>query len=217
VPGASLKGVFRSTAEALAEHLDMSTCYLERDHATCAGGNMDLGNDKREEIDRAASADIDRLLAESVCDTCRLFGSPLARGKVRIQDADLIDWAGALEIRDGVGIDRDSGTAVHNVKYDYEVVPAGARFRFGLQAENTGASERALIFAVVREWQRGFHLGGMTSRGFGAVTLEEASIKEVDLTDSDQRLAYLVDGAMREIQADAVEAAIRQALEASHA
>lgn len=213
LPGSSLKGVFRSTAEALAEHLGASTCFLDKLQKICAGGNEDLAKDRLEKLSRASAAEIDQILSSSLCDTCRLFGSVLSKGKIRFSDAPVLEWAGALEIRDGVGIDRDSGTAVPRVKYDYEAVPAGASFAFTMTAENLTEREQALVFVVLGEWQRRFHLGGMTSRGFGAARLVDVELSAVDFSEPDQRLAYLLDGTTKTLDAAEVRHAVELALE----
>ena len=212
LPGSSLKGVFRSTAESIAEHFRLKTCFLDRTQDWCSGANEKLARKKLEELSRANAEGIDRILSESLCDTCLLFGSLLANGKLRFSDANVLTWAGALEIRDGVGIDRDSGTSVHGVKYDYEVVPAGAAFAFSLVAENLTARERALVYAVIKEWERGFRLGGMTSRGFGSATLHEVVTREVDFTDPKQRVDYLVGGNMPEVASETMQQSIGEAL-----
>lgn len=218
IPGSSLKGVFRSTAEALAGHLGMRACFLEKENGWCAGGDDDLGKDKLKKLERAHGDEVETILQESLCHTCRLFGSVLAKGKTRFLDTQVVDWAEVLEIRDGVGIDRDSGTAVKGVKYDYEAVPAGARFSFEAGFENLEPRETALVFAVLKEWSRRFHLGGMTSRGFGAAHLEDLEIREVDFQDKDQRLQYLLNHEMQLLDESAVQGTIKEALEeASHA
>jgi CRISPR-associated RAMP protein (TIGR02581 family) len=217
LPGSSLKGVFRSTAEALSDHLGMTTCFLDKNQNDCAGGNQDLGKKKLKALDHASSEEIERILAEDLCDVCRLFGSSLAKGRLRFADATILEWAGVLDIRDGVGIDRDSGTAVPKVKYNYEVVPSGAAFRFALRGENLSDEQLALVYAVLIEWRRGFHIGGMTSRGFGGAELQNMRIDRVDFGDKGQRLDYLVDGKMVEVDAEAVKTTIRKVLEADNA
>ncbi len=217
LPGSSLKGVFRSTAESLAEHLGMKTCFLDRQQGWCAGSSEELSKRQLERLETADGPTVDRILAENVCDVCRLFGSLLARGRLRFQDAMVESWAGVLEIRDGVGIDRDAGTAVVGVKYNYEVVPAGATFKFLLDAENLAPRERALVAVVVREWERGVRLGGMTSRGMGAAHLKNVDIRQVDLSDRSQRFEYLLHGTMPSLTADQIEAEIRNGLEVANA
>jgi CRISPR-associated RAMP protein (TIGR02581 family) len=216
LPGSSLKGVFRSTAESLAEHLGMRACFLEREHPWCAGGSIELGRKKLKQLETARGAEVDAILAE-LCDVCRLFGSSLARGKLSFHDAVAESWAQVLEVRDGVGIDRDSGTAVDKVKYDYEVVPAGARFRFTMGGENLTDGEFALVAVVVREWARGVQLGGMTSRGLGAAVLEDVRFETVELADPSQRLEYLLNGTMRALEPERLETLIRQTIEVGNA
>ncbi|MBI5526472.1 MAG: CRISPR-associated RAMP protein [Deltaproteobacteria bacterium] len=219
LPGSSLKGVFRANAESLAGHLGMWTCFLEKRHEKCAGASQDLARARLKDLDKAANGiEVEGILSNSLCDVCRLFGSQLARGKLRFHDARIKSWAGALELRDGVGIDRDSGTAVDGVKYDFEVVPAGAVFDFTLDGENLNSIEFALVAATLLEWERGVSLGGMTSRGLGKAILEDLGVRRVDLENPAARLRYLVDGNMQDVPKDDLRAVVRaQVEEAAHA
>lgn len=49
---------------------------------------------------------------------------------IRIHDAQAVGDTLKLDVRDGVGIDRYSGTAADKVKFDREIVSPGARFEF---------------------------------------------------------------------------------------
>lgn len=220
LPGSSLKGVFRSTTERLCHFLGASTCFLDRHHATCAGGNQKLAKDCLNDLHNAKSEkEIESILDENLCDVCKLFGSSLAKGKVFFQDSPCKSWAGVLERRDGVGIDRDSGTAVPNVKYDYDVVPANAAFDFLMQAENLTEKEERLLQLTFVEWTNEVHLGGMTTRGFGAAKLEKPEYQHIDLRRPEHRLPYLLDRKMQILALDEVKANLRKGLEleAAHA
>lgn len=220
LPGASLKGVFRTTAERLCHYLGLTTCFLDKHQEACAGGNQDLAKKKLQDLAKARSeAAIEEILQEDLCDVCRLFGSSLARGKLWFKDAPCRAWAGVIEKRDGVGIDRDSGTAVDGVKYDYDVVPSGAEFAFELLGENLQPKEERLVQMVLLEWSRDVRLGGMTSRGMGAAVLrgekegEEASFFRVDLRQGQERLAYLLEGTMARVPLSEIKSEVRKALE----
>ncbi|MCK6512092.1 CRISPR-associated RAMP protein Csx7 [Myxococcota bacterium] len=220
LPGSSLKGVFRSTTERLCHFLGASTCFLDKHQGVCAGGNQELSKRYLEALHRAKSEhEIESILDKHLCDICKLFGSSLAKGKVYFQDGPCSSWAGALERRDGVGIDRDAGTAVPNVKYDYDVVPAGAQFDFLLQAENITEKEERLLQMTFLEWTREVHLGGMTTRGFGAAELKDATYQRVDLRRPKDRLPYLLDRTMQNLTLEEIKADLRKGLEqeATHA
>ena len=197
IPGSSLKGAFRSTAERIAHLINLESCFLNP-AGSCPGGNQEAGKKANERLEKAKSdEDIDEILSE-LCDTCLLFGSTLARGKVYFRDALCEDWAQIIEVRDGVAIDRDSGTAAHRAKYDFEIIPRGATFQFELYAENLSPEEELLLKLTALEWSREVRLGGKTSSGLGLGKMNSLKYKRVDLTDPAQCVDYLCSGEMKE-------------------
>lgn len=197
IPGSSLKGALRSQLERLAqapaladEGVTSCLLYPEKQEESSAPecptpGWVDAGKD-------ATQASEEQF--EALCHTCTLFGSPILAGKVRIPDLDVIEqtYGGEVEVRDGVGIDRDRGKAVDGVKFDYEVVPGDTAFEFSLSVENPDPVELGLLAAGVREMQRGHvPVGGKTTRGLGSCVLERLSIRDADLSSTDQLSAYL--------------------------
>lgn len=199
IPGSSLKGALRSRLERLAQASALSeegvtSCllYPEKQEESTAPdcptpGWVDDGKD-------ATQATEEQFV--SLCHTCTLFGSPILAGKVRIPDLDIVEqtYGGEVEIRDGVGIDRDRGKAVDGVKFDYEVVPSDTAFEFSLAVENPDAVELGLLAAGVREMQRGHvPVGGKTTRGLGTCVLEGLTIYDADLSSTEQLSAYLTE------------------------
>ena len=134
-----------------------------------------------------------RVLKE-LCDTCQLFGNGFTASKIFFSDLKLIDWAGVTQIRDGVVIDRDSEKAVEGLKYDFEVIPAGAVFTFEIRLENPRKpDDLALTCLGLNEFQSGLgHLGGKRSRGLGNCILEVTEAYQVDFTDKNQLKNYLL-------------------------
>jgi len=132
------------------------------------------------------------LLEENLCPVCRVFGSPFYAAKARFDDLPVRDWFEVTEIRDGVGIDRDSERAVENIKFDFEVVPAGTSFQFGLTVENPTDQDLGLIAIGLREMQEGMvRLGGIRSRGLGQCRLALESVQYLDFGDVKMLQAYL--------------------------
>lgn len=144
-----------------------------------------------------------RLLAERLCSTCRLFGSPWLAGRLFFSDATPTgDTAAPVEIRDGIGIDRDSGVAREASHYSYEALPASLRFAFRLEAHNLDESDQALLALALSEWQRGaVPLGGGAARGLGVARMTLQSVQTLDFRTAslDDRRAYLHHGAMTEL------------------
>jgi len=114
--------------------------------------------------------------------------------RVRVDDA-VANGEAAVEIRDGVGIDRATATAAAGVLYQHEVVPPGARFAFRITAEQTsGDTERvaeALDLLVAALTGGRVEIGAARTRGLGAVRLSGVQRTRVDLEDRDQVLAWL--------------------------
>ncbi|MEW6296032.1 MAG: CRISPR-associated RAMP protein Csx7 [Candidatus Diapherotrites archaeon] len=200
LPGSSLKGSFRSGCERLAPYLNLKTCLLDRSLSgeDCVGDEsyrrrvFQAFKDLKEEADKVA------WLTDHTCDICRLFGSPLQSSRIFFSDGQLIEWAGTTQMRDGVCIDRDTETARPKLKYDFEVVPPGARFEIVIDLENPEDHELALVGAVLAEWQSGIRLGGFTSRGLGGVRLDSLAVFELDYGNLEQLRGYLLQGALTE-------------------
>ncbi|ADP71117.1 protein of unknown function DUF324 [Rhodomicrobium vannielii ATCC 17100] len=113
---------------------------------------------------------------------------------VIVEDAIVEDGALAPEVRDGVGIDRYTGTAADKVKFDREVLPAGTRLFFHLVFEETaGEAENAKIVAsLVHALQQGaVPLGASVSRGLGSVRLEKLEVNEQRFGRKEHALAAL--------------------------
>jgi len=172
VPGASLKGALRAQIEALvrAVHPDQALDLeqIERTMGQTIGAlkeHVDLRNN-----DRALSDAIWRV--STLIDLT--FGAPWIAGRLFLKDAAIEPslWFGQVEVRNGVGINRDTETVQQGLLYDYEVVPAGTRFSFDLILENAAPWQLGMLLSALKPWMRGdVQLGGFRSRGLGYVQL----------------------------------------------
>lgn len=199
IPGSSFKGALRATVERLARTINPAwACTDPLDHQTWACVTSGRKDDiLREATDngRVDEQKFARDLAAETCAVCRLFGSPWLASKVRIKDLLLLDesWAEHIEVRTGVGIDRDTRTAASQVLYSFEAVPAGAQFRCEIVVENVGETELGLLLLGLREMQQGrVPLGGARSRGLGWGEL--SAWEEVEWVDQGNLLDYLTEG-----------------------
>jgi CRISPR-associated RAMP protein (TIGR02581 family) len=126
------------------------------------------------------------------CTACRLFGSPWLASRVYFQDAMLINGDDLLrltEVRDGVGIDRDLGSAKRGIKFDFEVVPTKAKFGVRIIAENMEDWEMGLFLLSLRAMEEGeLPLGGKTTRGLGWCQLQGLKVERITSADL---LSYL--------------------------
>jgi len=136
------------------------------------------------------------LLDQWLCDTCKVFGSSRLAAIAQFADLPASDtWFDVIQVRDGVGIDRDSERARERVKYDYEVVPPGSSFGFFLVMENPDRRGLGLIAVGLQEFMNGMvPLGGIRSRGLGRCHLENVEVQTVDFENTATLTAYLTQG-----------------------
>jgi len=171
IPGSSLKGAIRSHLERL---------FLNDCCALGSGGNtncLSVNDTLQEEYHRmikngASEQELRTYLEQHLCFVCKLFGSCFSASKIKIMDSFMIQDMENVEIRDGIAIDRDSGTVSGSAKFDYEVVPAGTQFSFEMIAENITDEEKRLIDIIKQAMEAGrIFIGGMKSRGLGKIVL----------------------------------------------
>ena len=214
VPGSSFKGILRAEVERLARTIAPHATKDDNDQPllwACANPldmqeglcvkvscKEELAKEARRGDGLMDESEFAKSIAKKSCPVCRLFGSPWLAGKIRVRDmpVDERTWVGRIEVRDGVGIRRDTRTAAKNVLYSYEVVPAGTRFDCQILIENADELELGLAMLGLRELQQGrLLLGGASSRGLGRVKLEPwETITWVNGANSDGLLDYLATG-----------------------
>jgi CRISPR-associated protein Csm3 len=167
-----------------------------------------LGNAPLDAKDRVTDDTLVALLERHLCDTCKAFGSPYLASALFFHDAPIAEvWRSLPEvptqIRDGVGIDRDSERAREGIKFDFEVVPPQAEFEFALTLENPSERDLGLVALGLQEFINGMiPLGGIRSRGLGRCHLEGVKVQYVDLTNVEALKAYLLQDRWAEESAD---------------
>ena len=195
LPGSSLKGKLRSTCETLSHALGLSACMLNQGASgvNCASdvNYYRSVRDNYQQTFQRGVATRKQWIDDNTCDVCKLFGSPVQAGRLRVSDGALKDWASVVQVRDGVVIDRDSQTAVDGLKYDYEVIPSSSQFELCIDLENPTNSDRALLGAALFDWHAGSSIGGFTSRGLGRFHLKDIKLLGVNMKDPTQRVKFL--------------------------
>jgi CRISPR-associated RAMP protein (TIGR02581 family) len=138
------------------------------------------------------------LLDEYLCDTCKTFGSVHLASAAFFHDLPVNgEWYDTFQIRDGVGIDRDSERAREQIKFDFEVVPPQTAFTFRLTLENPTGHDLGLVALGLKEFvQSMVPIGGIRSRGLGRCHLDGLEVESVNFEDWQQRRDYLVAGKM---------------------
>jgi len=202
IPGSSLKGVLRSAAEALfhgAPFADrsprpaLSACRIMAGLPCVTHQRVDEVRKEKEaedhaQNDRSRPLDISRMVAEMVwaesCSVCRIFGSLELASRARFPDLPLAGDLPPLELRNGVGIDRDKGLAADRVLYDFEAVPPGTSFRLTVVLDNPDDADAGLLLYLFHELDQGnLALGGKASRGLGLVQVQWESIVETRIRE----------------------------------
>jgi CRISPR-associated RAMP protein (TIGR02581 family) len=175
LPGAGLKGVFRSHAERILVASGKTVCDPFLQTTDCRKHRSDA---KAEQVLRAS------------CPACRTFGSTAVAGRLRLADAYPVEaeWetTNATEIRNGVGIDRVTQSAARGVLYDFEAVTAG-RFRARVDLENFTLWQLALTLQVLVDLEGGvLQIGGLKSRGAGSVRIEDTVLDYAHASRNDR-------------------------------
>ncbi|HQE92103.1 MAG TPA: RAMP superfamily CRISPR-associated protein [Anaerolineae bacterium] len=177
IPGTAIAGALRALLTRLAPRFGSALCVALTDdsNASCS------------------------------CSVCRLFGdinptdeteSQSAASRLMIFNATPSGNLPRSLIRDGVGIDRVTGTAARagSVKFDLEVLPAGATFDLRLELRDAAPEDEALLAAGLAEWQAGrLWLGGRVARGLGAFDLSDLAYKTLLLKEPVHLMTFLKD------------------------
>jgi len=209
IPGSSMKGAMRSAVEAVARALGQAN--MKKAACLCTGEADEwcVSDKRRKELAEAATSDAEfaaSIWSES-CRVCRLFGSPWFAGKFRLSDLTLRhpgDRRPTSETRDGVAIDRDTGTAARGKLFRYDVTPAGLAFDFHASVDNPNDEELGLALMAIKLLERGdIRIGGGTSRGLGSCRLPKVSVGMIDPDNPDALVAYLMDGTLPPLEPDA--------------
>jgi len=208
IPGASLKGVFRSYVESLIRAVTDD----RRGACTPTGEDADLCLDSNDVARLKKEAKSDEELAQTIwassCLVCRTFGSSWLASHVWVSDllVDKDTWFGQFQVRDGVAVDRDTGTVAQGLLYNYEVVPAGTRFECEIVAEGLEGWQLGMLWLGLRPLLRGeMAVGGFRSRGLGTVALEDLDAQYFGLGSKGGQAARLIDYIVAGTAGDPVE------------
>jgi CRISPR-associated RAMP protein (TIGR02581 family) len=192
IPGSSLRGAIRSEVERILagvgkEAAGIRSCTLFEKNNSCDEKiRKCLDEIKKNEESPINDELIKQRAEEDLCDVCRLFGSTVYASRLIIEDA-LPETTGIetaksrLRIRDGVGIDRDTGAAVDGAKFDYEVIDPGKDcplfcFRMVVENVNVTGQDRKLINLILNLLKQGLYVGGKRTGGLGQVKLRNDCI-----------------------------------------
>ncbi|HEU4727518.1 MAG TPA: CRISPR-associated RAMP protein Csx7 [Kofleriaceae bacterium] len=184
IPGSSLKGVVRASAEASVRGQRVAgrlgACDDSLDPINSCTARLSSG--------RSVARDTPtHEIYKAHCLACRLFGSQQLKGRASLRD--LFPWsddpgadatfaprgenevsANRLELRHGVAIDRILGSVRRGSLFDQELVPAGVAFFGDIALENYQLWQLGLIAVAFDQLNSGIaQLGSSKSRGLGVV------------------------------------------------
>jgi CRISPR/Cas system CSM-associated protein Csm3 (group 7 of RAMP superfamily) len=110
-----------------------------------------------------------------------------------------------VELRDGVKIKSDTGTADDGAKYDLEFIAAGTEFKLGFELLIEQGHDEAQLCQAFALALRGLEngeisMGTKKRRGFGRCKVTEWQVWKFDLRQDQERMAWLMfDHAARDI------------------
>lgn len=206
IPGSSLRGALRSAICQLAYAVvsDPAQAQLREDEQQIKEIQRDLEAHVAQAIDGRSPFDAEtirqRWLEDTLSPLERLFGTVLWASPLLIPDLHL-QAATELgsEVRHGVGIDRDTGAAREAIKYDFEVLPAGATFDFWMRCDVPDQPEeysilwpRLLALGLLLLEEGELSLGGRVARGVGQVRLRGLETYRLAMGDRDALLDALL-------------------------
>jgi CRISPR/Cas system CSM-associated protein Csm3 (group 7 of RAMP superfamily) len=122
-----------------------------------------------------------------------LFGDRDNPGCLTVEDAPIVDTGGlaAWEIRSGITIDENSGTAEDQALYSRAILPKGSAFALEMELDVIDGAQDAKI--ALRSLLDALHdgkirFGSSKTRGFGRMKLEPLQVDYYDFSKVDSRM-----------------------------
>lgn len=175
IPGTSVRGVIRSRAERVLRTLPAAKFPGQHERiAACdlfdKTGLYRACSDRVQTLEKMNQPPTVEQLVDQVCLGCRLFGYQYARGRCQFSNLYPED-SGAIRFKflDHVAIDRFTGGAAEERKFDALVISAGT-FRGTITLHRPESWQLALLGHVFKDlYDEDLPLGHATHRGYGRV------------------------------------------------
>lgn len=205
LPGSSLRGALRSQAERIARTLATIEAWQQNDDkqqqqyfaSHCPACDPNARRKREEGSSPVALESCDSLLLankvesdEEVeekehCLACWLFGSARQGSRLLVEDARFIGLKPTYKVRDFVAIDRFTGGAAEQYKFD-AVELWKPQFEGQLRLENPTHWELGWLLLTLRDLQDGLiPLGFGAAKGMGRVKINEWTVRLGFLHKSD--------------------------------
>jgi len=181
IPGSSLKGVFRSTAEYIAKSSGISNVCM-------AGEGCRRNYNKQLEIAvRNYNINEIKRILNNYCLICKLYGSGSFASHITFSDAypkrDI-----PVGVKTGIAIDRRSGTVKRRALFTVEFVQPGAKFYGKISLKNNPNYAVGLLAYILDLINSGLiKIGGFKSRGFGTFNIKTTNISGLIFSDEGVR------------------------------
>ncbi len=196
LPGASLRGVLRSQAERIARTLttlDVEGLDEFGARCPCCDPNARPACADATGTPLAACASLAEAAAQravsnrekkpevkpgDLCLGCQLFGSTRFGSRLRVEGgSSALPDEDPTQMRDFVAIDRFTGGAKHQAKFDALVANGQPEFQVSLSLENPEEWELGWLYLALRDLVEGMaSLGFGGAKGFGRATFVDATL-----------------------------------------
>ena len=114
-------------------------------------------------------------------------------GRIHISDMLIISDVDSIK-RDGIKIDRETGATENGAKFDYNVIPLGAKFKFEMELDNVEEYQLDLVKLALKDILDEDLFGGKLSRGIGKCKL---NLEKIEFVDKDNVQDYLFKNLMK--------------------
>lgn len=189
IPGSSIKGVIRAHVERILRTLggEGAACdILDRKDSCNAGVRNALKKFEKENKKKPQESERVKIIKETSCSICRLFGNAYLAGRIRFDDA-FFDSPPPKKKYDHVAIDRFTGGAMEGKLFNEQVVTGGkTTLRFSIK--NPTAFDTCLLAFLFRDLMEGFpplRFGYGKAKGYGLLKYKGATINESEITGID--------------------------------
>lgn len=119
-------------------------------------------------------------------------------GKIHISDMFISSEVDSIK-RDGIKIDRNTGTTKKGGKFDYDVLPPGTEFEFVMELDNIEDYQLDLIKLALIDILEGDLFGGKISRGIGKCKLILNEVEFIDAKNKQDLENYILKKEMKKI------------------
>lgn len=160
IPGASLRGVMRFHAEKIVRTLwnnkENPICCDPFGKDSCSGIKEKLGRDSY----------------KFSCVICKLFGNTHSASRIQVHDSNFVTGIRRLNVRDGIGIDRFTGSVSqeggHGANFKNHFLEG--TFKSEIAIRNFELWQIGLLAYVFRDFEQGLiTIGFGKNKGFGRV------------------------------------------------